>query len=93
MGNRWNYTLKSGKQLRESINADNYKAVLNSLLRCWDEIERMNRNLPSCDIYIIEVEDLLEDITNGALAVDEDIDILLDELYDYCDDNRIWIDI
>lgn len=92
MGNRWNYTLKSGKHLRESIGADNYEDVLNSLLQCWDEIERMNRNLPSCDMYIIEVEDLLEDIANGALAVDEDIDILLDELYDYCDDNRIWID-
>ena len=90
---KWNYTLRSGKQLRESIGADNYEAILNSLLQCWDEIEHMNRNLPSCDMYIIEVEDLLEGISNDALIVDSDIDILLDELYDYCDDNRIWVGI
>ena len=90
---KWNYTLKSGKRLRESINADNYEAVLNCLLQCWDEIEHMSRNLPSCDIYVIEIEDLLEDMTDGALVVDSDIDILLDELYDYCDDNHIWVDI
>ena len=90
---KWDYTLKSGKQLRESIGVDDYEAVLNSLRQRWDEIEHMSRNLPSCDMYIIEVEDLLEDISNGVLVADSDIDNLLDELYDYCDDNDIWIDI
>lgn len=90
---RWDYTLKSGKQLRESINADDSEAVLTALLQCWNEIDHMDKNLPFVDEYIIEIEDTLEYISEGTMVTYSDVDSLLSDLYDYCDIDRIWVDL
>lgn len=100
----WKYTLKNSSLLRSAIRNEDPKAVLDALERIWIEIYS---HFDNEDIYSnAELEDDLEDIHNEKDNLDyyeeyditlEDvignIDYLCNKLYDFCDAERIWIDI
>lgn len=101
-GNRWTYTLKSGKALREAIDNDDNLATLEALKACWQEI---HDNYPdSYDDYDLErdladIENEMDNIMNfdDYDLTDEDIEdninYMLDNLYDFCDGYNIWVEL
>lgn len=48
----------------------------------------------TCNLYYEYFKNFnrLEDFGNGFIETTEDLNILLDDMYDYCDMERIWID-
>ena len=98
----WKYRLKVGSDLREAINDENYEDVLKYLEKAWREI---NKQFPEDH----EEDELNEDIADIANErdnlynyedydmtiedVEENINYLLSNLYDYCDNMGIWIEI
>lgn len=96
---KWVYTLKSGKGLRQAINNDDQLAVLTSILSCIDEIRAFSRyniiyikHEDVLDMLEIEAQDLIHEADLTSIDEDE-INYLLDDFYDFCDDNYIWVDI
>lgn len=99
---KWKYRLKTGSDLREAINDENYEDILKYLEKSWREI---NKKFPNDyeddelnnDIADIENErdNLLnyEDYDMTMEDVEENINYLLTNLYDYCDNMGIWIEI
>lgn len=97
---KWNYKLDSGKALREAIDNDDSENTLNCLRKCYEEIHKL---IP--DIY--DEDDLADDISEINNQLDnlanyeeynmteedcqDEINDLLSDFYDFCDDNRIWI--
>ena len=96
----WKYRLKTAPGLREAIHKGNCEEVLNQLEAAWKEIhERFPDDYedPESDISDIENErDNLanhEDYGMTMEDVEENIDYLLNNLYDFCDNMKIWIEI
>ena len=91
----WEYQLKSGKDLRKAINdnddsTESWVRVLNAIKTCCEELKTIlgeddvsvNNLVDDCDFYIDTI-DTEEDESN--------IDYCLDQLYDICDGNNIWV--
>lgn len=88
---QWKHQLSSGIELRNQINSDDLdkQGILDALDKCLYELKNI---LPEDDQY--EVDDLLEEIEMIEVEDDdfeEHIDYILNELYDICDYNNIWI--
>ena len=99
---RWKYTLKTGKELREALQENDMEETLNILKKCWreihkalpeeydeddlnndiDDIENQLDNLENYDDYDMTLED-----------VEDEINYLLDNFYDFCDNMRIWVEV
>lgn len=100
----WKYTLKTSSDLRDAIRNEDPNAVLDALEKAWMEIYFY---LSDENIYdSSDLDDDLDNINNERdnLAYYEDydmtlndvidnIDYLCNELYDFCDAERIWIEI
>lgn len=100
----WKYTLKTSSDLRDAIRNEDPDAVLDALEKAWMEIY-----FYLSDENIYDSSDLDNDLDNinnerDNLAYHEDydmtlndvidnIDYLCNELYDFCDAERIWIEI
>lgn len=100
----WKYTLKTSSNLRDAIKNEDPEAVLDALEKAWMEIY-----FYLSDENIYDSSDLDNDLDNinnerDNLAYYEDydmtlndvidnIDYLCNELYDFCDAERIWIEI
>lgn len=99
---RWTYKLMAGKQLRQAISDDDMTATLDALKECWKEI---NKAIP--DVYDADdLEDNLEELDNQLDNcknyedysmteddVQDEINYMLRQFYDLCDDLRIWVDL
>ena len=86
----WRYTVKTGKQLREAIDGGNLEEILDNLEEVWREIH--NRFPKEYDEY--DLENDLSDIDGVREDGDEeDVDMLLSDLYDYCDNTRLFIEL
>lgn len=100
--NRWKHILKNGKNLREAINDDDNVQTLEALKECYKEINRImlsafdddylenvlseiDNQLDNCENY--EDYDMTED------DVQDEINYMLRQFYDLCDDLRIWVDL
>lgn len=100
----WKYTLKASSALRDAIDKDDPEKVLDALERAWIEIYHY---VSDEDIYSdAEFNDDLDNINNERdnlyyyedydITYDDvidNIDYLCNELYDFCDAERIWIDL
>lgn len=99
---KWKYTLKNGNVLRRAIDDGNIEKVLNTLKEFYTEI---NTALPDYfDEY--DLEDKIEDIDNELdnyynydeydmtlQDVEDNVDGLLYNFYDFCDDLKVWVEI
>lgn len=99
---RWKYTLKAGKDLREAISDDDNLRTLEMLEKCWREI---NAQFPD-DFDEDDLQNELDDIENQKDNVEnyedydmteedlqDEINYLLDNFYEYCDNTGIWVEI
>ena len=98
----WKYRLKTGSDLRESINDENYEDVLKYLEKSWREINKKFPNDYEEDELNEDIADIenerdnlfnYEDYDMTMEDVEENINYLLTNLYDFCDNMGIWIEI
>ena len=62
------------------------------MINCYEEIRSMLTEEDSfydsdIEVSIYDIQDRL----NGGDTEDDDVDILLEEFYDLCDEVRIWV--
>ena len=99
---KWNYTLKCGRALRQAIKDEDPVEILTVLQQAWAEI---HDNFPDeYDEYDLEsdLDDIENELDNVENYEDYDmtyedvknnIDYMLNNLYDFCDSFNIWIDM
>ena len=88
----WNYTCKNGEALRNAIDGENTVKILKALINCYKEIRSMlteDDSLYDSDIEVSIYD--IQDRLNGGDTEEDDVDILLEEFYDLCDEVRIWV--
>lgn len=87
---QWEHEIESAKKLRALIlESDDYEAIRDALL----EVIKECRDLFDEDSYkYYEFDSLYED-TKSIDATEDDINFELDELYDLCDENNIWLSL
>ena len=88
----WNYTCKNGKALINAIDGENTVKILKALINCYEEIRAMlaeDDSLYDSDIEVSIYD--IQDRLNGGDTEEDDVDILLEEFYDLCDEVRIWV--
>lgn len=98
----WTYTLKSGKSLRNAINSEDMSEVLRVLGDCWKEIHKkfpedydgyeLESDLDEIENQLDNVENY-EDYDMTYEDVEDEVNYLIERLYDFCDSMRIWVDI
>ena len=98
----WNFKLKSGKALRQAIDSEDIVDILTALEDCWREIhEKMPDDYDENDLEndLDEIENQLDNAENyddydmSEEDVREEVDYLLDQFYDFCDNVRIWVEL
>lgn len=100
----WKYTLKTSSDLRDAIRNEDPNAVLDALEKAWMEIYfyLSDENIyDSSDLdndldNINNERDNLDNYEDYDMTLDDvidNIDYLCNELYDFCDAERIWIEI
>lgn len=96
----WKYKLVTGKALRDAIDNEDSKNTLNCLRKCYEEIHKLMPDLYDEDDLaddISEIDNQLDNLENyeeydmTEEDCQDEINYLLQDFYDYCDDNRIWI--
>lgn len=99
---KWKYRLKTGSDLREAISNENYEDILKYLEKSWREINKQFPNDYEDDELNNDIADIenerdnllnYEDYDMTMEDVEENINYLLSNLYDYCDNMGIWIEI
>lgn len=97
---RWTYKLMTGKQLRQAISDDDMTATLDALKECWEEINKAMPDIYDNDDLVNDLEELdnqldnctnYEDYSMTEDDVQDEINYILRNFYDFCDDNNIWI--
>ena len=88
---KWQYKLRSGKRLRELIanhsdDDEDFSDVLDAIKDCYCELMKYGL----CDED--DIERWTEDFELEADNI-ENVDYELNNLYDFCDDMNVWIDI
>ena len=84
--NRWNYTLKCGKALRDAIKAEDIPEIFNQLKRAYQEL--LAKGL--IDEY--DYEEYTEDFEFYSDEEDEEtVDYELGDFYDLCDNLGVWV--
>lgn len=99
---RWKHHIKNGKKLRKAINDDDNVQTLEALKECYKEINRIMVSVFDDD----DLEDTLSEIDNQLDNcknyedydmteddVQDEINYMLRNFYDFCDDWRIWVDL
>ena len=87
---KWVYTITSGKELREAIDADDEQLVVKCLLACYkelyDQLSDEDKEWKRWDI-----EDNMDSLINIDIDDEDNINCALDDFYDICDSLRAWI--
>ena len=90
----WNYTIRSGKALREAIDEGDSALVVSRLLQCYREL--LNKLSDEDKAWKGNaLEDTIEVLALYVIDPDDEdnVDYYLEEFYDICDDVRAWITI
>ena len=97
---KWTYKLQSGVALREAIHSEDLNKVLDAIMNCWRELLDEGY-ITEQDYYNSEtdIEDLRDTVMNYEeyelhyTDVEQEVDYELDNLYDFCDEEGIWVEI
>lgn len=88
----WKFTIKSGHQLRELIGSGNYNALFDAMIAVWKDIHRV---VPE-DFDEFDLQDAIDEIESVRgcnVIVNDEIDGLLTEIYDFCDAYDLWLEL
>lgn len=89
---QWQYTIHSGKALREAIYHSDAQETAKCLLKCFKELyDKMSKE--DKEDYGYDIEETMEILVFYAVDPDDgdNIDYYLEEFYDICDDVRAWV--
>ena len=87
---RWDYTLQSGRALRDAIESGDLYYVKNALINSYKELEQAGIiDEYDCEQYCDEVEEIDTD-DDGA---EELLDYELNDFYDLCDNSNVWVSL
>ena len=89
---KWEYTLTSGKALRDAIENEDAQLTIKCLLKCYKELyDKLSDEDKEWKGF--DIEDTIEILTYYEADPDEedDVNYYLDEFYNICDDLRAWI--
>lgn len=99
---RWDYKLVSGKQLRDAIESQDLYNVLNCLKKCYEEIhhkfseiydeDQLNNDISNIDDQLDNLQNY-EEYDMTIEDVEDEIDYLLNDFYDFCDNMHIWVEL
>ena len=96
----WKYKLKFGQALRNALATEDPDKVIDALVACFTEIHKaMPEYLDDSDLEdflteLADYRDTLQNYEDYDMSYDDavdNVDYMLDKLYDICDDLRIWI--
>lgn len=99
---RWEYTLKFGPALKDAIRDENPESILDALVACFTEINKAMPDYYDSDdleedlMDISDLHDSLENYDEYGMTYDdvvENIDGMLYNFYDMCDNLNIWVGI
>lgn len=86
----WRYVLKSGRALRDAVESADYDDIFESLKDCYRELR--NNGFIDEEDYRKWVREIVWISEERDLPFDEDeVDYLLADFYDLCDNLRIFI--
>jgi hypothetical protein len=96
----WKYTIKGGTALREAIYNEDLEQVAKCLLFCYQELQN-KLDTEDKQWYEDDIQDAIEELSEyNPDYEDEDeeygnseLNHLLGEFYDLCDDLLAWIEI
>lgn len=83
---KWEYILPNAQDLRKAIDDDNAVGVLFQVIKAYEW---------AADMFgeeISEAEYVREELELEALDEDS-VNMHLDNFWDYCDRNRIWVEL
>lgn len=95
---RWKYELKRGKELRDAIEDGDYDGILATLQMCYQELAGKGFiDQEDCDMHVneldyIDTEDNFGD-DEEYYEVEDEIDDVLRDFYDLCDDIGVWVSL
>ena len=90
---KWNYKINS-ENLRESIQAENKNKIMQEIINIWKDIKNINTEIVEDSQE--EIDEYIEDINlriNDEDVENKTIDGFLNELYNFCDDLKIWLEL
>ena len=92
----------NGKNLRKAIASEDKVAVLEALKDCWTEIyKKMPDYYDEYDLSN-DIDDIDNQIDNAVNYeeydmteddVEDEVNYLLDQFYDFCDGARVWVEL
>lgn len=89
----WQYTLKQGPALRAAIQSEDFGETLHQIELCYDElldaglIDEWDHERWTEDLSFYDVED------DDPEELEDSINYELDNLFDLCDNIRVWVGI
>lgn len=89
---KWDYTINSGKQLREAIEAEDTIMVVKYLIACYQELlDKLSEEDKAWKEF--DIEDAINRLEHYDEDEDNDIDEYLEDFYDLCDDVLAWVEV
>lgn len=89
---KWDYTINSGVQLREAIEAEDTTMVVKYLIVCYRELfNKLSEEDKEWKQF--DIEDAIERLEHYDEDYDDDIDEYLEDFYDLCDDVLAWVEV
>ena len=87
---KWEYTV-DGVSLRSAIGEGDIEQILDELYKCVKTL-RLKKVMDIYDFNDFEdqIAVLKGDFEDGDLGTEE-VDCLLTDFYDFCDDNKVWV--
>ena len=85
--NRWKYRCAEFKDVRESIDDEDYEGVINSLIIICHKYSKIDKD------FADELTELAEELEYLEDYDEDDLNYYLGEMYDLCDAAGIWLDL
>jgi predicted nucleotidyltransferase len=89
---KWIYTINSGTELREAIDADDFEATICCLSQCYQELlDKLSVEDKEWKQY--NIEDTIDHLNNAEDMDEDEINWYLSEFYDLCDELKAFVAI
>lgn len=98
----WKHELQNGNALRKAIYDEDIEKILNTLKDCYTEVSvAMPDYFDEDDLEdkIADIDNELDNYYNYAnydmtlQDVEDNVDGLLNNFYDFCDDLKVWVNL
>lgn len=89
---KWDYIIKSGKELREAIHNEDIEQTVKCLISCCEELLR-KLNLRDKDDFEEDINDIIDTLYDIDSYDIDTVDDCLRDFYDICDYVAAWVEM